>query len=163
MIIRTINVLLIVMFINTLCYGQKKRDIIQNRVKSITEMYENVEEGRKAYKTGFVRYDRTGEVVEELKLKNSGNFDSHYLYEYNNKGNCKKETSLDEKGKILFYVEIEYDALGNKVTETQFSATGKKEKATEYKYNAQGMRSERIIVMPNGKVKSKKQYVYEFE
>ncbi len=143
-------------------HAQKKRDLIVNRVTAVTETNEDVEEGQKPVKTDFTRFDATGEVVEEIKYKNDGKFDSHFTYEFDSKGNKKKEISFDAKGQKEYSVDIEYDADGNKFRETYTNDKGQKEKIIEYKYN-NGLKTDRIVLFPNGKVKSKKKYIYDFQ
>lgn len=142
--------------------AQKKRDILINRVVSITETTEDVEDGQKPFKTEYVKYDAAGEVVEEIKYKNNGDFDFHVSYEYDSKGNKKRETWYNSKRQKDYTVDIEYDGEGNKVKETYVNAKGNKEKTIEYKYT-NGLKSERIIFLANGKIKMKKKYTYEFQ
>lgn len=159
------KLLLLILAFFILCLplqAQKKRDILINRVISVTESTEDVEDGQKPLKTEYIKYDPTGEVIEEIKYKNNGDFDFHTSYEYDSKGNKKRETWYNSKRQKEYTVDIEYDNDGNKVKEIYTNAKGNKEKTIEYKYS-NGLKTEKIIYLANGKIKMKKKYNYEFQ
>lgn len=161
-ILKNLTLLLVFLLFIMPIHAQKKKDLLRLRINSITETYEDVEDGMKAVKANYTRFDRNAEVVEEIIYDKEGKMESHLLFEYDAKGVKKKETSLNSKGQKVKTTEFEYNSDGEKIREIELNAKGQKEKTVEYKY-VNGMRTERTILLPNGKVKSKRKYVYEYQ
>jgi uncharacterized protein YxeA len=133
---KVIVALLVIVFSISL-YAQKKKNVQTHKIKSTTVYNADFEDNDgKQVKESYMRFDDSGNTVEEVEYDKKGAEKKHILYEY--------------------------DADGNKIRETYFKTNGSKEKIIEFKYQ-DSLRIERTVYFGNGKIKSKKKYIYEFQ
>jgi uncharacterized protein YxeA len=117
--------------------AQKKKEVQSSKLKSTTVLVEDFEDNNgKQVRESYVRFDDSGNTVEEISNNKKGEEKEHILYEY--------------------------DENGNKTKETYLKPNGTKEKTITYTYK-DGLRVERVVYLPNGKIKNRKKYVYDFQ
>jgi hypothetical protein len=115
-------------------HTQVKKAVAHN-LKSITEYEQKSEKAKlgKVLKESEIRYDTTGNVIEEMKYTN-GKLDKHLVYKY--------------------------DADNNRIMETELDANDNKVKVVVYKYS-DGLKTEKITYNGNDQIISRKTYKYE--
>lgn len=123
-------------------YTPKKKDIKDNTIQAMTiwkskYTYQSGQAKETKYKDSYTRYDRQGEIIEEV--------------EYNPDGTIKN--------KIIY----KNDSNGNKIEEIIYNSDGTtiKEKQT-FKYNAEGMRIEKKVFSGDGKLLQLIKYEYTY-
>lgn len=135
--IQLITLLLLFSTILSISAQKKKKDIVSNKIKSITEINEDFEKNNgRSVKESFTAYDEYGNIVELIEYDDNGKEKKHIKYEYDDKDNCTKETYLNPKGQL--------------------------EKTVVFKYD-DGIKIEKTTYLPNGKIKVRKKYVYQFQ
>jgi hypothetical protein len=130
---KKILAIIIVIFLSTSLFGQKK-NASKNNVKKMI-VYEQKFDKNNGKNTidSEVIFDTNGNIIEEIEYKD---------------------------GKIDRRVKSEFDPKGTKLKEKEFDSTGKLTKLIEYKYKGD-LRIERNVYDKNYKLKSKKTYQYE--
>lgn len=108
---------------------------VKNHLKSVSVFEQKFDDGAagKVLAESVVRYDESGNVIEEIEYK---------------------------LGKITKHTTYKYDPNGNKIQEIELDANGKKIKTSIYKYN-NNLRIEKTVYDANNKAVSKKTYKYE--
>ena len=108
--IQLITLLLLLSTVLSVSAQKKKKDIVSNKIKSITEINEDFEKNNgRAVKESFNAYDEFGNVVELIEYENNGKEKRHIKYEYDDKDNCTKETYLNSKGQLEKTIVFKYD------------------------------------------------------
>jgi hypothetical protein len=133
---KSVIIIISLCFLLVNVHGQKKKDIQQYKIKSITVNNEDSEKANgKSIPDSYMKFDDNGNTIEEIEYDSNGKIKTHFVYEY--------------------------DEEGNKIKETEYKPDGTKDKVITYKYK-DGLKVERITYLANGKIKSKKKYVYDY-
>lgn len=165
--------------------AQKKKEIKKNKIKSVT-IYSSDPTG-KEFKESFMRYDGSGNVLEEAEFKSDGSVVKKELNKYNkasektehiiyagaavkkkvvtiyNAENVKiGEEEYDPAGKLLKKEVFSFNSLGDKVSEIKIDGNGKLLEKAIYVYNSKGLKSEKKVYDGNGKLLYTKRYSYEY-
>jgi antitoxin component YwqK of YwqJK toxin-antitoxin module len=125
---------LLCVMLGTVCFGQKKNEIVSENIKSIIvteQKYDGT--ASRTYKDSETYYDTKGNVIEEFSYKD---------------------------GKIDTHVKYQYDSNNNKIKEIEIGTDGKVKKTSEYKYQGK-LKTEKTVYDEKGKLKSKKTYKYD--
>jgi hypothetical protein len=85
-------------------YGQEKKTISEERIKSQVIWREGKKE---KYKFQELRFDRSGNRTEEIKYNAKGKIVFHKAYEFTG-DNLKREIELDSKGHIIQRIDYSY-------------------------------------------------------
>lgn len=131
-------ILFLLPFYSNICTAQSKKKIKKNQVSSKTEWQSAVNNKGKesSYKSAYLRYDKRGNILEEII--------------YNPDGTVKK-------------VEIfKYNSNGDKVEATRYNPDKSIKRRTVYKYNENGLWTERIVYDGKGNIKEKEKRVFEY-
>lgn len=149
-------ILLVAVSFNLSAQGSKYRS--KKLISSQTCWKKNMETGDKEYIQSVEKYDRAGEISEQIKYDVTGKIEDHEKYEYDADGNRIKKTNLDKKGDVKSYVVMTYD--NNKlIREEFFDAAGKLKKSMEYEYSGKLLVRE-TEKNSSGKVSWEKNYKY---
>lgn len=124
------NILILVLsLVISLGYGQSRKTIKTNNVKSIVTW--NYDKTGKKTKKSVETYDVNGNLIDIIKYDSTGKQKSH--------------------------VANKYDKENNKIEETTFEVTGKIKKVNKYTYR-NGLKTEKNVYDGNNNLKSKKVY-----
>ena len=142
----------LIMLCSASVYGQKKKRILRNKIKTII-VYEQKGTAQ-AQKESETSYNTQGKISEEIDY-DEGKVQDHIKYEYDEEGNLVKETHLDASGKTVKTIQFSYNASGQAIKEIETNSSGKTFKTIEYKYDGE-LKSEKDVYDGNNKLKSKK-------
>jgi hypothetical protein len=131
----TYIILIVILSVYTIpVTGQSKKLIREQNIKTIKVYEERPQKNKEKLLESLTRYDRNGNIIEEIEYNNEGELKSHKK--------CK------------------YDEFGNKIEEIEFDEDGQKISTTIYTYQ-QNLRTEKVEYNEKEKVKSRKTYMYE--
>lgn len=147
-------ILLSLLFVSSICFGQKKNDWQKNglkgRVKSITTTVYNATEkfgepvkGEIKDKSEIVtiQFDTKGMIIHPEKRANT-------VYKYDTKGNKIEETSYGSDNSTIISKSIyKYDASGNVIEEINYNSDGE---LTEKKVNTYDANGNLLVSKKNG-------------
>lgn len=147
-------ILLSLLFVSSICFGQKKNDWQKNglkgRVKSITTTVYNATEkfgepvkGEIKEKSEIVtiQFDTKGMIIHPEKGANT-------VYKYDTKGNKIEETSYGSDNSTIISKSIyKYDASGNVIEEIKYNSDGE---LTEKKVNTYDANGNLLVSKKNG-------------
>lgn len=147
-------ILLSLLFVSSICFGQKKNDWQKNglkgRVKSITTTVYNATEkfgepvkGEIKEKSEIVtiQFDTKGMIIHPEKGANT-------VYKYDTKGNKIEETSYGSDNSTIISKSIyKYDASGNVIEEINYNSDGE---LTEKKVNTYDANGNLLVSKKNG-------------
>jgi YD repeat-containing protein len=115
-------------------YGQSnfekfsKELIRQNKIKSITEWshpYQGEKPAAKGTKNSIARFDKNGNLTEEITYNARGEETRKVSYRYDSKGNRSEYSVFEAKfNKITYSQFASYDNSGNKLSEWGFDGLG---------------------------------------
>lgn len=105
------------------------KDIIrQNRIKSITEWshpYQGNAPAAKGTRNSVARYDRNGNLTEEISYNARGEETRKLTYKYDSRGNRTEYSVFEAKfSKITYSQFANYDNAGNRLAEWGFDGLG---------------------------------------
>ena len=146
-------------------YDQKKdkERIIRNKIKSQIQWEHDYVSGKvkqTGYKSIYIKYDKKGNIIEEIHYKFNGTISRVLTYKYDNKGNKIEYINYQggDRKKILYKQSIKYDLKGNKLEEAGFDGI------SNYKISFQYDKNNRISVInyynSNNKIIEKRVFKY---
>jgi hypothetical protein len=147
-------ILLSLLFVSSICFGQKKNDWQKNglkgRVKSITTTVYNATEkfgepvkGEIKEKSEIVtiQFDTKGMIIHPKKGANT-------VYKYDTKGNKIEETAYGSDNSTIISKRVyKYDASGNVIEEINYNSDGE---LTEKKVNTYDANGNLLVSKKNG-------------
>lgn len=110
-------------------YEKFTRDlIVKNNIKTITEWshpYQGGSHSAKGNKSSFARFDRNGNLLEEINYNARGDETRKATHRYNNSGNRIEYTVYESRfSKITYSQYANYDKSGNRLSEWGFDGLG---------------------------------------
>jgi hypothetical protein len=151
---------MIIIICSTSIYGQKKKSVVRNRLKSMLVYEQKYDKtAGKATKDSETKFDSHGNIIEEIEYEGD-KISTHVKYEYDEDDNLIKETELNTAGKATEVIEYKYDSDGRKIKETELNSSGKINKIIDYKYDGD-LKTEKVVYDGTNKIKSKKTYQYQ--
>ena len=183
-------IILICVALSAGVYAQKKKEIKENKIKSITTWQGNKKDSKaEGYKLDYTLYDRSGRWLEKTEFKKDGSIDKKetvkydaydnkieetdfdtkqggsvnkkVTYKYNAKGDCIEEAEY-KAGVLNTKSVYTYNANGQKTTEMVYDGAGNLQKKHVYTYNSKGMKETRQTYNKDGVLESGRQYLYEY-
>src|SRR4051812_7667772 len=137
-----------------LSFGQSKKEIKKNKIKSITELTSVIENGKEiTFKDYYYVFDKEGRGIEETDFNKNGSVQKKQSSKYDNNDNKIEETYFHDKelktneeraiaesaqNKNIRTVN-KYNANNDKTEESTFDvSTGKLINKERFSYNAKG-------------------------
>jgi len=183
-------IILICIALSSGVYAQKKKEIKENKIKSITTWQANKKDAKaEGYKLEYTLYDRSGRwlekidynkdgsidkketvkydaydnKIEETKFvaKQSGSVNKKVTYKYNANGDCTEEVEY-KAGVVTKKSVYTNNANGKKTVEMVYDGAGNLLKKHVYTYNSKGMKETRQTFNKDGVLESGRQYIYEY-
>jgi hypothetical protein len=130
--------------------AQSKKEIKNNKIKSVTELETVTENGKEiTYKIYYCMFDKSGRIIEETDFNKNGNIQKRILTRYDNNNNKIEETYFYDKGSKPVDDKIKAESKQNLNTRTA------------YKYNANNDKTEETMFeIPSGKLITKQNISY---
>ncbi|MES2590703.1 MAG: hypothetical protein V4608_02375 [Bacteroidota bacterium] len=152
-------------------YAQSKKDIKNNKIKSITEYVTITENGKEnTYKAYYIAFDKNFEVTEETEYNSSGNVKKKSTAKFDANENKMEETYFYQNRKnqkntdeiINLKTVYKYNAHNDKVEENEFDGTtGALIKRQIYLYNNKGEKSAEETYNADKKLIKKSTFTYD--
>lgn len=102
--------------------------IVTNKIQSITEWshpYQGATAAAKGNKNSFARYDRNGNLLEEITFNSRGEETRKVTYRYDSQGNRIEYSVFEAKFSRVTYSQLaSYDKSGNRLSEWGFDGLG---------------------------------------
>lgn len=130
--------LFICLFLNY-SFGQSKKDIKENKIKSVTEFVTVSENGKEiTYKASYIAFNKKGDVVEETEFTKNGTIKKRETKKYDINDNKTEETLFELKEKKApktapekveitnLKTVLKYNAHNDKIEITELDATNSK-------------------------------------
>ncbi len=148
--------------------AQSKKDIKNNKVKSITENITVVENGKTSnYKSQYTVYDKGGNVIERTEFMPDGTVKKKETFVFDKSGNKIEESLVEGKtapdnGKEAknYKKTSKYNVNNDKVEEIEYDGTGKIVKKTAMNYSTNGNKTLEVEYDGAGKISKKIIYTY---
>jgi len=107
------------------------------------------------------KYNKAGKLLEESKFAEKGILVSKQILLYNSANDKISEQLLDGSGKIKEWIKYGYNDLNEKIYENQLDETGKVIKKSVYTYDKNGLRKERKVYNSNDELISVRKYTFK--
>ncbi len=142
-------------------YGQGKKTVKRNKIKTVTETRTEDSKTLTEEKTYF---DREGREIERHTYNKDGELKTihKYKYKYNSNDDVVEETELDAQGNQKEKRVVKYNNLGDKIEELWYDEKNQLKKRQLTTYDARGLKTERKTYDAQGNLKSIKKFVYTF-
>lgn len=153
----------------TCCFAQGKKEIVKNKIKSITENVTLNENGKQVtYKESYIFYNNSGKVLEETNFNKDGSIRKKATYKYDTKKNKTEETIFNKKEAednqkdvvVNKKTTFKYNANDDKTEEVEYDGNNKVIKKTAYTYNSMGEKITETYYDGEEKIKKKINYTY---
>lgn len=144
---------------NLAVQAQSKKDIKNNKVKSITEV---IVKGDKTYNDTFQSFNKNGNVLEEIKYDNSGKIKERVTYKYNKSNKKSEQITFDASGNQKGKETYKYNADEEKNEESIYDGNNKLISRSVYTYNAKGLKKQKKTFDAQGTLVQTKTYQYEY-
>ncbi|MDQ3049540.1 MAG: hypothetical protein M3Q95_01510 [Bacteroidota bacterium] len=168
-------------------FSQSKKDIKKYNIKSTTVTVVDLAGGKEVSHIETVeKYDKDGNVTEDLEYNKNGTFRKNEIRTYNKAGEITYEAKYDEKGvllyklvttynvnndklteqktdgsgKIILWIKYGYDSMGDKIFELELDEKGKTLKKSMFTYDKNGLRKEKKIYNGKEELIAIKKYTY---
>jgi hypothetical protein len=143
------------------CVAQSKKDIRKHKIKITTETITTFENGKETLRNNqFRRFDKEGQVIEEIDYDKNGKLKTKTLSKYNNLEQKTEETTFDANNKQLVREVYKYDADGEKSEEWHYNEKNELENKSIYTLK-NGLKTERKTYDSKGKLIEVKKYGYQ--
>lgn len=153
------NLTILFLIVSITAFAQSKKDIRKNNVKTLTETITNYENGKETTLNDvFRRFDKNGEVIEEINYDKNGKMKSKTITKYKDEDKTE-ETIFDANGKQLSREVYKYNVDGEKVEELHYDAKNELESRSLYTLK-RGLKLERKTYDEKGKLIQVKKYNY---
>jgi len=93
----------------------------------------NHTDNKSNYLDGIDRFDKEGNLIEEIKYHSDGSIKEHFRYTFNENNDILTETEYDDSGKVISKTENVYDGL-LKISKKEYNEKGKLVSWKVYKY-----------------------------
>ena len=162
---------ILLLFAMKISVAQSKRNILNNKIKSVTEIVTLYENGNKIIYTGsYTLYNKKGRIVEEISYGRDGGIQKKQTYTYDNDKNKTEETLFSKKEKGTApkndientRTTFRYNANNDKIEEKEYDSMGNMGKRIKCIYNAKGLKTKRETYLSGDRAESVKIYTYEF-
>jgi len=178
-----------ILLVSFSAFGQSKKEIKNNKIKSIAVWQADVENGKTVtYKDSYEEFDKQGRSIlkieynkeGKIKRKKTAKFDSFNnkievtefdlkdsinikkTFKYNALKDKTEETEYNSAGEVIKKTTFKYDDNGNKVSEITNNATGNVIKKVDFKYNEKNIKVEKHNYKGANKLESVRKWVYEY-
>ena len=144
------------------CFAQSKKAIRKNNIKGITEVVTEYEAGKESTHNDVAKkFDRDGEVIQEINYDKNGILKEKILTKNNKDGDKIEETFFGADGKQSRRFAYKYDSFGEKIEEIQYDAKNELFTKSVYVNNNKGLKAEKKTYDAKGKLIQVKKYIYE--
>jgi hypothetical protein len=142
-------------------WGQKKKEVKKNKIKSTTD-WEIVYENGKAntYKSAYEEFDKNGNSTMKIEYGPDGAVLTKVTAKYDGFQNRIEETEFDVSKKKNIRKTSKYNAFKDKTEESEYNSSGVLLKKTVFTYNTDGDKTSEIIMDSSGTVLKKTTYTY---
>lgn len=147
--------------LTTCIFAQKKNQIADRNIKYITQHTVDNRKDNKSEKTIFSRYDKDGNVTEQIEYNEDSTIAKWEKHSFFKDGEEILFLELDPSGKQKKKVVGTFDAFGNKTEELTYNAEDTLIEKTIFAYNNFSDKISESVYDKNGKLKSKVTYEYE--
>ena len=143
---------------NEIEMNKKKMDENNVKVQTKWKVSEDTEKGQKIVQR---RFDKEGNMIEEINFKSNGEMSTRLTYKYNESGQKTEYINYDvQKEEISYKQKIHYDELGRKIRELGFD--GITNFRVEYDYKGTTDKLEEIVKYDkSGMVEERWDYKYD--
>lgn len=151
-------------------FSQSRKDLKNNRVKSITEMLTVTENGKPVtYKDQYSTYDKNGYITERTEYNRDGTVKRKETATYDKNGNKLEESLVEKKkdgkdgkeGESKFMRKsYKYNANEDKIEEVEYDENGKVIKKLAMNYNTAGNKTLEVEYDTAGKIVKKILFTY---
>ncbi len=149
----------IILFSNVV-FGQAKKEIKKLGVKTQTTSQKKNDGSE--LKDSFERYDKKGNVTEEIVYNSEGLIKEKKQTKYNEENNKTEVLTFDQNQKLKSKEVIKYNNLGEKTEEWLYGKDNLLKTKAVFKYDSRGLKKEKKVFDPAGKLLQHKVYQYEF-
>jgi len=136
----------------------EKKNIQNNRVRSKTQFvheYSNGKFSASGYMSFVTKYDKSGNILEEISYRASGQISYKRNYEYDSKGNLIEYQNFDgSRNKITYKKLIKYNETGGKMIEAGFDGVDRFN--NKYGYDENGRIKEIKYYISNNLIEKRK-------
>lgn len=142
-------------------FAQKKNQIADRNIKYMTQHTVDNRRDNKSEKTIFSRYDKDGNVIEQIEYNEDSSIAKWEKYSFYKNGEENLLLELDPNGKQKKKVIGTFDSFGNKIEEMTFNAEDSLIEKTVYSFNNFNEKVAETTYDKNGKIKTKAVFEYE--
>lgn len=154
---------LVLLFVGTSAIAQSKKDIKKNKIKAITEQVTDYVGGKEITKTdSYKKYNKEGQVVEEVEYDKNGKFKRKIVSKYNEFDDKTEEAVYDAENKLVEREVYKYDSYKEKSEVLHYNERNELDSKAVYVVNSNGLKTERRLYDTKGKLLQVKKYIYAF-
>lgn len=148
-------------FIISQTFAQKKNQIAERNIKYMTQHTVDNRKDNKSEKTIFSRYDKDGNVIEQIEYNEDSSITKWEKHSFYKNGEENLFLELDAVGKQKKKVIGIFDAFGNKSEEVIYNANDSLIEKTVFEYNNFNDKVAETVYDKNGEMKTKAVFEYE--
>lgn len=142
-------------------FAQRKNQVAERHIKIITQHIIDNRKEIKSEKLTFTRYDKKGNVIEQMEFNEDSTISKWEKYNFNKNGDQIFFQELDQKGKQKRKIIDVYDAFGNNTEARTYNSQDSLTEKSIYTYNNFNDKISETIYDKDDKLKSKEVYEYE--
>ncbi len=156
-----LGIIIGIMLMTSVGFMPGRKEIAHLKISSKTSHESFYQENElKTYKERFTRFDKSGEITEDIQYKKDGTIKSKENFTYNSLGDKTEKWEFKSNDGLTQRTSYSYDALGRKVAENEYDANGLLQKKTSFSYDKKGFLLEKRISNPQGELLSHEKYTY---
>lgn len=143
-------------------WAQSKKEIKKYDLVTATETITEVVDGKEITRNdSYKKFDKDGNVVEEVKYDNYGKVEERIVRIFDKFDNKTQEITFDATNRQLKREVYKYDELGEKVEESEFNSKNQLVSRSVFTNDRRGLKSEKKTYDGKGKLIQTKKYRYD--
>jgi antitoxin component YwqK of YwqJK toxin-antitoxin module len=143
-------------------WGQSKKEIKQYDIATTAEAITEYVDGREITRNeAYKKYDKQGNVIEEVDYDKGGRVKERVVRKFNPAGDKTEETTYDATGQLLKRETYRYDDSGLKLEELMYDSQNMLVSRSVFKMDWRGLKTEKKTYDGKGNPIQTKTYRYE--
>jgi hypothetical protein len=158
----SVRLTLLLLFITGYGFTQSKKEVKKYDIVSVTETITEVVDGKEITRNdSFKKFDKDGNVLEEIKYDNYGKVEERIVSIFDRFDNKTQEIRFDAANRQIKRETYKYDDTGEKTEEVEYNAKNTLVTRAVFVTDRRGLKSEKKVYDSKGKLIQTKKYRYD--
>ncbi len=154
--------IVIILLLTSQVSAQGKKTVKKFNLKGSTVTTTTYSDGKEmTFVESNLKFDKDGNVIEEIEFNNDGTFKKKETRIYNKNGEVTQECHYDKNDLLLTKLVITYNSNNDKLSEHKTDGSGKVLSWTKYGYDTMGEKIFELELDDKGKTITKSMFTYD--